>query len=126
MRVETRSSTIIIGASGGLGSALCRRWQRDSETDHVFAVSRQAPSEQAVDQAADKYTTEIQHIQCDYTESSITSACEEISKKMNAMILDAINRVCICNGVLHDNSVSPEKRLEDISIDSLQHVFMIK
>jgi len=119
-----RSAALIIGASGGLGSALCRQWQQDSNTDLVFAISRQLIAEPA-NEATHKCTTKIHHMQCDYDEPSITSACEEISKQMSVMRLDAINRVCICNGILHDDTVTPEKRLEDISMNSLQHVFMV-
>jgi NAD(P)-dependent dehydrogenase (short-subunit alcohol dehydrogenase family) len=125
MSIEMRSAAIIIGASGGLGSALCRHWQQDSNTDHVFAVSRKTPDEQSTNGPTQKHITEIQHLQCDYSESSITSAVEEISKQMNTMKLDCVNRICICNGILHDDTVNPEKRLEDISMSTLQHVFTI-
>ena len=125
MTIEMRSAAIIIGASGGLGSALCRQWQQDSDTNHVFAITRQAPGEPAANDATEKCVTEIQYIQCDYSESSITSACEEITKRMHTMALDAVTRVCICNGILHYDTIGPEKRLEDMSINSLLQVFMI-
>ncbi len=34
----------------------------------------------------------------------------------------SFDQVFICLGVLHDDNVSPEKRLEDLNIDAMQHV----
>jgi NAD(P)-dependent dehydrogenase (short-subunit alcohol dehydrogenase family) len=126
---QNKSAAIVIGASGGLGSAVCQQWQQDKGIDHVFAVSRLAPDElanrHAADNATGSFATGIQYLQCDYSESSIASVCEQISKQMNTANLDFINRVCICNGILHDDTTKPEKRLEDISVSALQHVFTI-
>lgn len=35
------------------------------------------------------------------------------------------DQVFICHGILHDDQVSPEKRLEDLDAASMQHVFQI-
>ena len=115
-----KSAAIIIGASGGLGSALCQKWQESDEIDFIFAISRH---EVAEDETSDH--TSIQFIQCDYTESSIAKTCETIKSKMEDLGLAAITRVCICNGILHKDDVWPEKRIEDISIDAMQEVFTI-
>ena len=115
-----KSAAIIIGASGGLGSALCQKWQESDEIDFIFAISRHEVVE---DETSDH--TSIQFIQCDYTESSIAKTCETIKSKMEDLGLAAITRVCICNGILHKDDVWPEKRIEDISIDAMQEVFTI-
>jgi len=41
------------------------------------------------------------------------------------MQLETISRVCICNGILHNENVWPEKRIEDLSSDALIEVFTI-
>lgn len=110
-----KSTAIIIGASGGLGSALCKRWQQDHKVDHVIAVSRHAIAD---DEKSRESNTHF--IQCDYTESSIVDTCEKIKT-----LTDSISRVCICNGILHNEHVWPEKRIEDVSISALQEVFSI-
>ena len=117
---NTKSTAIIIGASGGLGSALCQQWQQDSETDYVIAVSRK-PAEELTD----NHLPGIHFIQCDYSESSIVSACEEITTLLSTMNLPPVGRVCICNGILHNNNIAPEKRLEEVTISSLQEVLTI-
>lgn len=110
-----KSTAIIIGASGGLGSALCKRWQQDHKADHVIAISRHAIPD---DEKSRESNTHF--IQCNYTESSIVDACEKIK-----ILTDSISRVCICNGILHNEHVWPEKRIEDISLSALQEVFTI-
>ena len=110
-----KSTAIIIGASGGLGSALYKKWQQDRNIDHVIAISRQAvPDDKNGRESCTHY------IQCDYTEPSIVKACEKIK-----MLTDSISRVCICNGILHNEHVWPEKRIEDVNLDALQEVFTI-
>ena len=117
---KPKSTAIIIGASGGLGTALCQQWQQDSGTDYVIAVSRQADAA-----LENNCAPGIHFIHCDYSESSIVSACEEIKAQMIELNLASVNRVCICNGILHNNNVTPEKRLEEVTASSLQEVFTI-
>jgi hypothetical protein len=33
------------------------------------------------------------------------------------------SRVCVCHGLLHSDTLWPEKRLEDINADALHEVF---
>ena len=86
-----KSAAIVIGASGGLGSAVCRQWQQDNDIDQVFAVSRRSPDELATRHAADNttgnLTNGIQYMQCDYSESSIASVCEQVSTQMKMLNL---------------------------------------
>ena len=110
-----KSTAIIIGASGGLGSALYKRWQQDNKVDHVIAISRHAVPDDEKNRESSTH-----FIQCDYTESSIVKACEKIK-----MLTDSISRVCICNGILHNEHVWPEKRIEDVTLSALQEVFTI-
>ena len=116
----SKSAAIIIGASGGLGSALCKQWQKSTEIDYVIAISRLGTT---CDETNDDET--IQFIQCDYSETSITKTCGAIKILMENLKLDSITRVCICNGILHNEEVWPEKRIEDISINAMQQVFAI-
>ena len=116
----SKSVAIIIGASGGLGSALCKQWQRSTRTDYVIAISRQIiPFDETTG------SENIQFIQCDYSEPSIANTCEEIKALMGNLNLDSITRVCICNGILHNEETWPEKRIEDINIKAMQEIFTI-
>ncbi len=105
---KAKSTAIIIGASGGLGSALCQQWQQDNEIDTVFAISRKPVAELKKNCVSD-----IHFLQCDYNESSIASTCDEIKTLMSTLNLTSVTRACICNGILHNKNIMPEKRLED-------------
>lgn len=110
-----KSTALIIGASGGLGSALCRRWLQDEEVDSVIAVSRNALPEQ------EHNTLKTTHFfKCDYSETAIADTCEKIDK-----LTESITHVCICNGILHDGDHWPEKRIEEIDARAMQDIFTI-
>jgi len=116
-----KTSAIVIGAGGGLGSALCEQWQQDSHIDNVIAVSRRV--EKTEQQAADANIhanahANIQWLQCDYSEASINEAAESIKH-----LAGTVTRVCICNGILHTENIWPEKRIEDLTLDAMQQVF---
>jgi len=113
--MKYRSSAIVIGASGGIGSALYKGWQDDEDIDSVFVISRQDPT------GSDEDASPLTHfIQCDYSESSIEHACEAIGK-----LTDHVSRICICNGILHNDNVWPEKRIEELNLKTLQELFTI-
>ena len=114
------SAAIVIGAGSSIGAALCQRWQQDDTVSCVFAVSRQL-------EAADDNNEEssIIRIHSDYTEASISKALETIKTLMLENHLQTISRICICNGILHNESVWPEKRIEELTADSLLEVFTI-
>lgn len=111
--MEEKSTAIVIGASGGLGSALCKQWQQDDGIDTVISISSHAED-------INNTLPGMQTIQCDYSEASITRVCEKIKP-----LTRPITRVCICNGVLHNDHIRPEKRIEDIGLEALQEVFKV-
>ena len=89
--MPTKSTAIVIGAGGGLGSALCRQWQQDDDIETVIAVSRHAEYNKLPG---------VQAITCDYSEASIARASEKIKS-----LGGKISRVCICNGLLHNDHI---------------------
>jgi NAD(P)-dependent dehydrogenase (short-subunit alcohol dehydrogenase family) len=114
------SSAIIIGASGGLGTALCKKWQQDDDIGHVIAISRRVmPNQQQ------SHENNIHFIECDYSEASIVKTCEKIKTLMDSVNSEVISRVCICNGILHNENIWPEKRIEEINVSALQEIFTI-
>jgi NAD(P)-dependent dehydrogenase (short-subunit alcohol dehydrogenase family) len=107
-----QNTAIVIGAGGGLGGALCRQWMQDENIDAVIAVSRH--------QQGKDIPSGVRWIQSDYSEASISKACDQIKS-----ISGSISRVCICNGLLHNDRIHPEKRIEDVSVDALTEVFSV-
>ncbi len=105
---------MVIGASGGIGDAVLRRLLHETDYQRVLAVSRQPCPGELQDQHGDR----LSWLQASYDESSIARLCESIDTNT----LD-LQRVIICNGVLHGDHFSPEKNLESVSVKALHTVF---
>ncbi|MED5510057.1 MAG: SDR family NAD(P)-dependent oxidoreductase [Pseudomonadota bacterium] len=105
------NSSLIIGSNSHIARAILRRIQEAEPSEKIIAVSRgQQPTEL---EGVDWY-------QSDYSEPSIA----ELVKRFTDSAL-TFNRVFVCLGILHDQKVSPEKRLEELNSDAIQHVFQI-
>ena len=115
MSMNTGSSAIVIGAGSTIGKALCEQWQKNEGIDSVIAVSRQSLAGARADGE-----NQVQFIRTEYDEQSIGQAVEKIQA-----LTRSISRVCICNGILHNNDVWPEKRIEELNSDALTEVFTI-
>lgn len=113
--MNSGSSAIVIGAGSTIGKALCDQWQQSEVIDSVIAVSRQNLAG-----AQEHRGSKLQFIQSEYDEQSIAQTIEKIQ-----ILTRSISRVCICNGILHNEDVWPEKRIEELSIETLTEVFTI-
>ena len=89
------SPVLIVGASGGIGSALYRFF---SSSRRVFGISSQAKD------LPDWYLT-------DYTASSLAEIAERIHCRFS--------KIFICNGFLQGDGYFPEKRLIDVEANSM-------
>jgi NAD(P)-dependent dehydrogenase (short-subunit alcohol dehydrogenase family) len=101
---------LIIGASSTIAKAAIRKFEENSNCLGVFAVSRSlyVPTE----------STKTTYLECDNTESSISEVCQIL-----APVAGRITKVLICNGILHDESIMPERKLEEIRASQLEAVF---
>lgn len=105
------NSTLVIGSNSHIARAIIRRLQESEPSEKIIAVSR-GKQPAAID-CIDWY-------QSDYDESSMA----ELVKRFIDSAL-SFNRVIICLGILHDEKVSPEKRLEALNPDAIRHVFQV-
>lgn len=107
--------TLVIGASSAIARALIVKILSDTTNEQVVAVSR------SVDQAfCEAFGENLEWIRSDYTEFSI----DEIVTRLTHL-QGGIQRVFICNGVLHDRFIFPEKRLEELRSDAFSEVFHV-
>lgn len=107
-----KTNALVLGASGGLAQALIGQFLADTNIDTVIAVSsKPAPVSMQAE-------TALLWIQAEYTESAMV----EVVEKLKAFT-GSISRVCICHGLLHNDSLWPEKRLEDIKPEALHEIF---
>ena len=104
---------LVIGAGSAIAKALIHKNLKHG--DSIVAVSRHAGSLEESSVGG-----HLRRLQCDYTESSIDAICAELRKSGIAF-----DRITICNGILHHDGLSPEKRLENTSIVPLETVMRI-
>ena len=118
-----KTAAIIIGANSRLGSALCQQWLLDADIDAVIGVSRKTIKQQT--STTDDKETIFHSLVCDYSEASMLSSCKQIKEIIQQYQLDHISRVCICNGILHNENVWPEKRIEEFDSRTIIEVLTI-
>ncbi|MFT5084384.1 MAG: NAD(P)-dependent dehydrogenase (short-subunit alcohol dehydrogenase family) [Lentisphaeria bacterium] len=100
---------VIIGASGGLGSAFVKAFADDS-SNTIYAFSRS--------EIEDKLAN-VNYGRVDFTaEASIKQAAEKSAQ------WGPLDCVIVAAGVLHDSDLKPEKSLRDLSVDNFQRSFV--
>jgi NAD(P)-dependent dehydrogenase (short-subunit alcohol dehydrogenase family) len=60
----------------------------------------------------------LQWIQTDYEEIAMASVVDRLIE-----FTGSFSKVCICHGILHDQHMFPEKRMEDMNADMMQAIF---
>lgn len=104
-------SVAIFGANGGIGRAMARILESEQSVKRVYALSRTQPIS-----LSDK-TTSIAFDLLD--ETSISDAASVISAQ------GPLHLAIIATGLLHDESVGPEKRSKDLSAASMQRFLAV-
>lgn len=99
----------ILGASGAIGSAFVNLLAQHNDTQIIYACSRSA---KAFEESKIKtITLDIE------SESSIQAAVKEIEGKLDGVI--------IASGILHTNTIKPEKALKDICLSNFEKIFAV-
>jgi len=107
-----KTNALVLGASGGLAQALITQFLADETIETVIAVSsRQAPESVQAESS-------LLWIQTAYEEPAMAEVVDQLKE-----FTGSISRVCICHGLLHTDSLWPEKRLEDIKPEALHEIF---
>ncbi|MEH8163945.1 SDR family NAD(P)-dependent oxidoreductase [Aeromonas allosaccharophila] len=103
-------SVVVIGAGGGIGAALVTHWLATGTT-RVIAVSRQPAPAKASSPA-------LKWICCDYSDEQMAAAVARIAE-----LAPRPHRVVICNGILHQGEIQPEKRLEALNLAAMTRLY---
>jgi NAD(P)-dependent dehydrogenase (short-subunit alcohol dehydrogenase family) len=107
--LENTTNAMVLGASGAMGQALVRRFLDDSRIDRVIAVSQSD---------ANLQHPRLKWIRTEYTEAAMATVVDGLSD-----LKGSFGKVCICHGILHNEQMFPEKRMEDIGVDMMQSIF---
>ena len=108
----TNQTTLIIGANSAIAKALALQVIKESDTKLII-VTRDTSFYQH-EQFNNSKVISIK----DYQESSISTVVQDISKDKTT----SINQVFICHGLLHNNNINPEKRLQEFSAESFTEI----
>lgn len=105
-------TALVIGASGGIGSAIIQQLLSSSHVGHIIAVSRQ-PSR--IDHSR------LTHLMLDVSQEQDRHALKkELATQPIHFFFNAL-------GILHDDTqqLFPEKRLDQLSVENLAHTMNI-
>ncbi|WP_204378438.1 short-chain dehydrogenase [Agaribacterium haliotis] len=113
-------ASLVIGASSSIATALIAKLRADR--GNKFSKNNVDNSEPYL-VCISRQRLKIHHpgeifLHCDYSESSISQLCDELSEQ--GLVFE---QVFIFNGVLHKHDFMPEKRLQDITTGQLIQSF---
>lgn len=129
-----KDCALVIGASSGIAKALItqlrhecpviaisRSHGHDANTDH-HNIGHHHGRGEAIHSPSRHHSGHhsLEYYRCDNSDSAIAGI---IAALMSRQV--RVTRVYIFNGVLHQAGLSPEKRLEEISAESMQTLFHI-
>jgi len=106
----TTFNALIIGASSTIAQAAIKQLESDASYSRIYAISRSRPALAS--------SQKVIWIECDNTEASIQNVCQTLKEAP-----EPITKVLICNGILHNQNMMPEKKLEEVTADNLNQVF---
>ncbi|MGU5580451.1 SDR family NAD(P)-dependent oxidoreductase [Aeromonas hydrophila] len=103
-------SVVVIGAGGGLGSALVEHWLAAGAAP-VIAVSRQP-------QPAGINSSKLHWLRCDYSDEQLALVVARIGE-----LAPRPRWLVICNGLLQQGGIRPEKRLEALNLEAMTQLY---
>ena len=101
---------LVIGASSAIAQAAIQQFETNQDCLGVFAVTRSTLST--------ANTKKTQWLTSNYTEESIQQIINDLMPYAGK-----INKVLICNGILHNESMMPERKLEEIKASQMEAIF---
>lgn len=114
-------NTLILGASQGIGLGLVTQLLNQSDTDKIYATYLHLESATELLDLEREYPGKLYCLQLDITdECQLSQVVATISTQVNQLHL-----VINCVGILHDDSLQPEKNLRQINSDNLLKYFRV-
>ena len=105
------ANIVVTGASGAIGKTFINNLSKYQGVNKIYAFSRTKQT-----YSSSKVTSQVINYE---KENEIEDAAKLSSLKAK------INLVLVANGILHNNVVYPEKKLEEISIQKFQEIFYV-
>ncbi|MBM6551429.1 SDR family NAD(P)-dependent oxidoreductase [Marinomonas ostreistagni] len=100
-------SAIVVGAGSSIAQALIEQLIAAEDCHQILAISRQQTFQHS----------KISTINCTYDEASIEQTCAQLSVDY------PVTKVFICQGILHQDELQPERKIESINAHNMLKVF---
>ncbi|MEH2178339.1 SDR family NAD(P)-dependent oxidoreductase [Nostoc sp.] len=114
-------NALIVGASQGIGLGFVKKLLQDYRIAKIYATSRQPKSTSELIALVDKYPERLICLEMDITdELQIIEAVQKIHTQV-----DKLHLVVNCVGLLHEDTLQPEKSLRQINSENLLRYFQI-
>ena len=111
----------VTGASRGIGLGLASLLAARDDFEAVYAGSRAPEQSQGLSELMERFGARVRPLEIDVrSESSIVWAAEKLASEQRALHL----LICAA-GVLHEGTMAPEKRLEQVHQTSMEHAFAV-
>lgn len=114
-------NALIVGASQGIGLSFVKKLLQDRRIAKIYATSRQPKSASKLIALADECPERLICLEMDITdELQIIEAVQKIHTQV-----DKLHLVVNCVGLLHEDTLQPEKSLRQINSENLLRYFQI-
>ncbi|MBW4560666.1 MAG: SDR family NAD(P)-dependent oxidoreductase [Mojavia pulchra JT2-VF2] len=114
-------NVLIVGASQGIGLGFVKRLLTDDRIAKIYATYRQQESAGELIALENKYPEQLICLPLDITEElQICECVQKIRTQVNKLHL-----VVNCVGILHDETLQPEKSLRQLNSENLLRYFQI-
>ena len=114
-------NAMIQGASRGIGLAITRQLVEDSTIGHVLATCRNPNNASELQSLFEQNPRKLTIIGLDVAHEKTIATAADLATHLTSQIRLLIN----CSGILQDGILRPEKKIEDVSSDTLQRYFQV-
>ena len=114
-------NAMVQGASRGLGLAITRLLVEDNSVRHVLATCRNPNDAHDLQLLLEQNQTKLTIIGLDVSNEKNIATGAELATHLTSQIRLLIN----CAGILHDDTLRPEKQIKEVSVDALQRYFLV-
>ncbi|MGL5081618.1 MAG: SDR family NAD(P)-dependent oxidoreductase [Microcoleaceae cyanobacterium] len=116
-----QSHALVVGASQGIGLGFVKQLLQNEHFNKVYAASRSVETAEALQALAREYPQRLICLPMDITqEPQIAAGVAQIQAEVNQLHL-----VINCVGLLHDDTLQPEKSLRQINMEQLAQYFQV-